>query len=88
VGRRSRTVEAVAAYLGIVKAGGVVVSIADSFAADEIKTRLRIARAEVAVTQDVVVRGGKTLPMYAKLVEAGARACIVIAAKRNAALSC
>jgi acetyl-CoA synthetase len=40
---------------------------------------LRIARAEVAVTQDVVVRAGKTLPMYAKLVEAGARACIVCA---------
>jgi acetyl-CoA synthetase len=71
------TVEAVAAYLGIVKAGAVVVSIADSFAPDEIRTRLRIARAEVAVTQDVLVRGGKTLPMYAKVVEAGARACIV-----------
>ncbi len=71
------TVEAVAAYLGIVKAGAVVVSIADSFAPDEIRTRLRIARAEVAVTQDVIARGGKSLPMYAKLVEAGARACIV-----------
>ncbi|HEX6791572.1 MAG TPA: AMP-binding protein [Candidatus Krumholzibacteria bacterium] len=73
------TVEAVAAYLGIVKAGAVVVSIADSFAPDEIRTRLRIARAEVAVTQDVIVRGGKTLPMYAKLVEAGAKSCIVCA---------
>jgi acetyl-CoA synthetase len=73
------TVEAVAAYLGIVKAGAVVVSIADSFAPDEIRTRLRIARAEVAVTQDVLVRGAKTLPMYAKVVEAGARACIVCA---------
>ncbi len=71
------TVEAVAAYLGIVKAGAIVVSIADSFAPDEIRTRLRIARAEVAVTQDVVVRAGRALPMYAKLVEAGARACIV-----------
>lgn len=73
------TVEAVAAYLGVVKAGAVVVSIADSFAPDEIRTRLRIARAEVAVTQDVVVRGGKTLPMYEKMVEAGTRACIVCA---------
>jgi acetyl-CoA synthetase len=71
------TVEAVAAYLAIVKAGAVVVSIADSFAPEEIRTRLRIARAQVAVTQDIVVRGGKALPMYAKLVEAGARACIV-----------
>jgi acetyl-CoA synthetase len=73
------TVEAVAAYLGIVKAGAVVVSIADSFAPDEIRTRLRIARAEVVVTQDVIVRAGKTLPMYARVVEAGARACIVCA---------
>lgn len=71
------TVEAVAAYLGIVKAGAVVVSVADSFAPDEIRTRLRIARADVAVTQDVVVRGGKTLPMYTKVVEAGAKTCIV-----------
>ena len=36
------TVEAVASYIGIVKAGCVVVSIADSFAAHEIETRLRI----------------------------------------------
>jgi acetyl-CoA synthetase len=80
------TVEAVAAYLGIVKAGAVVVSIADSFAPDEIRTRLRIARAEVAVTQDVVVRAGKALPMYAKLVEAGARACIVCPAGTSLAV--
>ena len=73
------TVEAVVAYLGIVKAGCAVVSIADSFAPEEIRTRMRIAGAEVAVTQDVVVRAGKTLPMHAKLVAAGARACVVCA---------
>ncbi|MEE9534909.1 MAG: AMP-binding protein, partial [Acidimicrobiia bacterium] len=39
------TVEAVAAYLGIIKAGCVVVSIADSFAAGEIRTRLELADA-------------------------------------------
>lgn len=72
------TVEAVVAYLGIVKAGCVVVSIADSFAADEIRTRLAIAGATVAVTQDVVVRGDKTFPMFEKLVAAGAHACIVV----------
>lgn len=76
------TVEAVVAYLGIVKAGCVVVSIADSFAADEIRTRLAIARAEVAVTQDVVVRGEKTFPMFEKVVAAGTRACIVVARDR------
>ncbi|HEU4366571.1 MAG TPA: AMP-binding protein [Candidatus Krumholzibacteria bacterium] len=71
-------VEAVVAYLGIVKAGCVVVSVADSFAADEIRTRLRIAGAQIAVTQDVVVRAGKTLPMAQKVFDAGARACIVV----------
>jgi len=74
------TVEAVAAYLGTVKAGYAVASIADSFAPDEIATRLRISGAKVAVTQDVVVRGGKTLPMYQKVVDAGAERVIVVPA--------
>ena len=38
--------ESVAIYLGIVKAGCVVVGIADSFALDEIATRLRIGNAK------------------------------------------
>ncbi|HXV14842.1 MAG TPA: AMP-binding protein, partial [Candidatus Krumholzibacteria bacterium] len=73
------TVEAVVAYVGLVKAGCVVVSIADSFAPEEIRTRMEIARASLAVTQDVVVRGDRTLPMFDKLVAAGARACVVVA---------
>jgi acetyl-CoA synthetase len=72
------TIESVIAYLGIVKAGAVVVSVADSFAPEEIRTRLSIAAAEIVVTQDVVQRGGKTLPMYDKVVAAGARAAIVV----------
>ncbi|MCI0452877.1 MAG: AMP-binding protein, partial [Candidatus Latescibacteria bacterium] len=78
------TVEAVVAYLGLVKAGCVVVSIAESFAPEEIRTRMEIARASLAVTQDVIVRGDKTLPMYEKLVAAGVRACVVVA--RDSAL--
>jgi len=74
------TLESVAAYLGILKAGAVVVSIADSFASGEIATRLRIAGARVAVTQDVVLRAGKTLPMYRKVVDAGADRVIVVPA--------
>lgn len=74
----SMNVEAVLAYLGIVLAGGVVVSIADSFAPDEIATRLRIADAEIVVTQDVIRRGGKVLPMFDKVVAAGADRAIVI----------
>ncbi len=72
------TVEAVVAYLGTVAAGGVVVSVADSFAPDEIQTRLEITRPVIVVTQDVSVRLGRTLPMYAKCIEAGASAAIVV----------
>ena len=45
------TVEAVVAYLGTVLAGCVVVAIADSFAAAEIRTRLHIANAKAIFTQ-------------------------------------
>lgn len=69
---------AVFAYLGIVAAGGVVVSIADSFAAEEIASRLRLTRTEMVVTQDRITRAGKELPMYDKVVEAGASRAIVV----------
>jgi acetyl-CoA synthetase len=81
------TLEAVIAYLGIVKAGATAVSIADSFAPEEIQTRMQIAGATVAVTQDVVVRGDKTLPMYQQLVAAGTQTCIVTAREGRLALS-
>ncbi|GAB4821930.1 hypothetical protein N2152v2_008976 [Parachlorella kessleri] len=74
------TVEAVAIYLGIVLAGCVVVSIADSFAAGEIASRLRIANARAIFTQDVIARGGKSLPLYARVVEAQAPMAIVLPA--------
>jgi len=72
------TIEAVVAYLGIVWSGCVVTSIADSFAPDEIATRLEMTDTEWAITSDVVVRAGKTLPMYDKVVAAGARRAVVV----------
>lgn len=72
------TVEAVAIYLGIIKAGGIVVSIADSFAANEIETRLQITKAKLVFTQNLVVRAGKQLPLYAKLIEANSPQTIVL----------
>jgi len=72
------SLEAVAAYLGVVKAGFAVSSIADSFAPDEIATRVRLSNALVAVTQDVTLRGGKTLPMYQKVVDAGVKQAVVV----------
>ncbi len=61
------TAESVAIYLGIVKAGGAVVSIADSLAPNEVEKRLKIANTDYIFTQDVIPRGGKELPLYEKL---------------------
>ncbi len=61
------TLEAVVAYLATVAIGGAVVSIADSFAPDEIGRRLRIAGANAVVTQDVMDWAGRSLPMYEKV---------------------
>lgn len=45
------TVESVVAYLGIILAGCVAVTIADSFAPGEIAARLRIAHCKAILTQ-------------------------------------
>ena len=70
--------ESVAIYLGIIKAGGVVISIADSFAPDEIQMRLRIANAKGIFTQDYIRRAGRQLPLYARVVDANASKAIVL----------
>ena len=72
------TPESVVIYLGIIQAGCVVVSIADSFAAPQIRTRLAIADTRGIFTTDHMVRGGKRLPMYKKVVEADAPRAIVL----------
>lgn len=72
------TAESVAIYLGIVKAGCVVVSIADSFAPAEIKTRLRLSGAKGIFTQDYILRASKLLPLYPKIVDAQAPIAIVL----------
>ncbi|GLC41156.1 hypothetical protein PLESTB_001797100 [Pleodorina starrii] len=70
--------DAVALYLATVVAGCVVVSVADSFSAEELRTRLDIAGAVGLFTQDVVLRGGKALPLYDKVVKSGTRARAVV----------
>lgn len=70
--------ESVAVYLGIIKAGGVVIAIADSFAPDEIQMRLRIANAKGIFTQDYIRRAGRQLPLYARVVDANAPKAIVL----------
>ena len=73
------TARSVAIYLGIVLAGCTAVGIADSFAAAEIGVRLRITGAKAIFTQDEMQRGGKVLPLYAKVLQAEAPPAIVLA---------
>jgi len=70
--------ESVAIYLGIIKAGCLVVSIADSFAPSEIEKRLRLAHGKAIFTQDVVQRAGKQLPLYEKIITESASRAIVL----------
>lgn len=74
------TPESVSIYLGIIRAGMVVVSIADSFAPDEIRSRLRIADAKMIFTQDVIPRAAKILPLYKKVVKASSIRAVVLPA--------
>ncbi|GMN67967.1 hypothetical protein TIFTF001_037049 [Ficus carica] len=74
------TVNAVIIYLAIILSGLVVVSIADSFAAKEIATRLRVSKAKAIFTQDFIVRGGRKFPLYSRVVEAAPNKAIVLPA--------
>ncbi len=78
--------ESVAIYLGIVKAGCVVVGIADSFAPDEIATRLRIGHTKAIFTQDYINRAGKRLPLYAKVIAANAPKAILFSCEGSDAV--
>ncbi len=72
------TIECVAAYLGIIRAGCAVISIADSFAPQEVQRRLEIAEADGIITVDTFHRGGRTIALYDKICKAAAPRAIVI----------
>ncbi len=72
------TLQCVAAYLGIIRAGCVAVSIADSFAAPEVARRLEIANAVAIITVSSFQRGGRSIELYRTVCEAGAPRAIVI----------
>ena len=72
------TVEAIAVLLGIIRAGCVVVAVAESFAPSEIERRLRLGGARLVMTQDAILRRGGRLPLYPKLPQAaGVRAVVI-----------
>jgi len=66
------TPECIACYLGIIKAGCVVVSIADSFSASEIATRCYLGNAKLILTQDMIYNTNKkkTIPLFHRVKEA------------------
>ena len=80
-------INAVAIYLAIIKAGCVVVSIADSFAPDEIATRLKIAHTKAIFTQDYMLRNQKKLPLYEKILAAKAPRAIVLPVEKSLAIT-
>lgn len=77
------TAEAVALYLGIIKMGGAAIAIPESFPSEEIEKRLRIGNAKAVFTQDILVRGGKSLPIYEKTCSAGAAKTILFGSKQT-----
>lgn len=64
------TPECVAAYLGTVRAGCRVVSVADSFSPSELARRMEIADARTVVTLQSYRRGGREIELYPKAREA------------------
>jgi acetyl-CoA synthetase len=64
------TIESIAGYLGIIKAGMVVVSVADSFSSAELKKRIEMTNAKAVLTCDAYMYGGKLLPVLPKVREA------------------
>ncbi len=72
--------EAVAAYLGIIRAGMVAVLIADSFSAVELKRRLTLADAQLLITVDAYAYNGKPLVVYDRVKQAQSPRTVVVAA--------
>jgi len=72
------TARSVPIYLGIVLAGCVVVSIADSFAKDELDMRLRIGNTKAIFVSASAERNGKPLGLFQRLTQInGPRAILV-----------
>ncbi len=72
------SLEAVAAYLGTIKAGLEAVLVADSFSASELSRRATMIGAKLVFTSDAYWYGGKTLPIYQKVKDANAPKAVVI----------
>ncbi|TVU44503.1 hypothetical protein EJB05_03947, partial [Eragrostis curvula] len=74
------TCNAVIIYLAIILGGFVVVSISDSFAPQEISSRMDVSEAKAIFTQDFILRGGQKIPLYSRVVQGTSCKAIVIPA--------
>jgi len=81
------TKEAVFIYLGIIKMGGIVVAILDSFSSTEMKIRLEIANTKIIFTQDYILRDKKKLSLYEKILEAKGVYTIVLPCEEKITLA-
>ncbi|MCA9134583.1 MAG: AMP-binding protein, partial [Planctomycetales bacterium] len=80
------TADAVAAFLGIIAAGCAVVTIADSFSANEMAVRLEITQPKWIFIQDEIIRNGKSLPLLEKLANQETVRAIVLRASSSRAI--
>lgn len=71
-------IESTAIYLAAIKAGVKVATIADSFSANQIAVRLQLTKPKLVFTQDVLLRNGKELPLYKRVIEANASKIVVV----------
>ncbi len=72
------TPEAVMIYLAAIKGGIPVITVADSFSAEQIAIRFSIAKPKLVFTRDFIYRDGKKLPLYQKIKDAGSPKTVVI----------
>ncbi len=70
--------EAVVAYLGIIRAGMTAVLVADSFSPQELKKRHKLSEAKAIITVDEYQYNGKQLAVYDKVQTADSPMAIVV----------
>jgi len=77
------TVDAITIFLGVIAAGCVVVTIADSFSAAEIAVRLEITQPKYIFIQDEIIRNAKAHPLYEKIESTQNMKAILLRATAN-----
>ncbi|WP_442510340.1 AMP-binding protein [Novipirellula sp. SH528] len=80
------TADAVSVFLGIIAAGCAVVTIADSFSAEEMAVRIKITQPKCIFIQDEILRNGKSFPLYEKITSQQTLQAVVLRASGDRGL--